>query len=169
MKKPLTTPQKIAIAAGIIIFLLPLLFYLPRLLSQPERRTVEKRFRQGAKFVENENYSEMEDFISEDYTGDVGKDRKEALRIAETFFDNIEDLDIDILSLEVTMKENGTAEIVCQFEASGWWTGSKIYNRVPLSGNLTRPVPGEVKAIFARENETWSLIRCELEVAGVRR
>ncbi len=164
--KRLTPLQKGLIAGGVILFLLPLALYLPTMHGASPEAEVEKTFRNLVRFAEKRQHESMAAHVSDDYDGLVMDNRENLLKFTEHVFDNIEDLDVKILTLNVTMSDGGVAELDSAFEASGWWVGSSLYNRVPLSGGMPRPVGGRIRMRFRSEEGLWRMIHGEVEMEG---
>ena len=168
--RPRRRPRRVlymAITGGVILLLLPLFFYLPSLLVETEEEKIERQFKRGRNAAEKRNYALLAELVSESYDGAVGKSRQEALKIARSTLDQLEDFRITILTLEIEIRGADEAYLHSSFEASGYWIGSEIYRRIPLSGGMPKPVPGEVEMIFSRQGNVWRIIHAELDVGGV--
>ena len=105
-------------------------------------------------------------FLSETYDGSVGLSRKEAIEIARNVLEQFEDFRVKILTFQVEREGTETARVHSQFEVSGYWLGSGVYNRVPLSGGIPRPVPGEVDVRFVKSGDAWLMDHVDLSVGG---
>ena len=154
------------LGGGIFLFLLPLLFYLPSVLKDTDEKRIAKQFYKGQKAVLTRDYPLLEQILSEKYEGSVGLSKKEAMEIAKYVLSQIEDLDVTILTLEITLEDTSTARAHSIFEYSGYWMGSNIYNRVPLSGGVPRDVPGVANMVFTKDESGWLIMRLDLVLNG---
>jgi len=150
------------LGGGIFLFLLPLLFYLPSILKDTDEKRIAKQFYKGQKAVLTRDYPLLEQILSDKYDGSVGLSKNESLEIAKYVLSRTEDLDVTILTLEITLEDASLARAHSNFEYSGYWVGSNIYNRVPLSGGIPRDVPGEANMVFARDASGWMIIHVDL-------
>ncbi len=151
---------------GIFLFLLPLLLYLPAVLKDTDEKRIERQFYKGQKALLTSDHPLLEQLFSNAYDGSVGLGKKEAMEIAQYVLSRIEDLDIDILTLEIVLQNGSTARVQSHFEYSGYWIGSNLYNRVPLSGGMPRDMPGEANMIFTKEESFWLIRHVDLVLNG---
>ncbi|HOE63139.1 MAG TPA: hypothetical protein PKW18_09080 [Candidatus Sumerlaeota bacterium] len=131
----------------------------------PERK-VGRRFEEAVRALVDKNFPAMDEILAADYAGSIGKNSAEALDIAHQFLDNAEGLHVRLLDLHVASNGDGSYSVASNFEYTGYYTGSGVYNRIPLSGGLPGYSPGEVKALFIFEEERPRLIRIELTLEG---
>lgn len=155
------------VGGGVIIILIPLALYIAaRMKPQTPERKVRRQFEDAVRALVDKNFAAMDEILSADYEGSVGRDRAEALNIAHQFLDNAEGLHIRLLDLYVASNGDGSYMLTSNFEYTGYYTGSGVYNRIPLSGGLPRYVPGEAKARFIFEEDLPRLIHIDLTLEG---
>jgi len=159
---------RLFLGIGAFLFLLPLLLYLPSVLKDTDEKRIERQFYKAHKAVLTRDYPVMEQLLSASYDGTVGLSKKEALEIAKFVLGRTENLDINILTLEIALEDASTARVHSSFEYSGYWVGSNIYNRVPLSGGLPRDVPGEANVLFTKEESGWMIGHVDLVLNGYK-
>jgi len=106
----------LVLGIGIFIFFLPLLFYLPSILKDTDEKRIAKQFYKGQKAVLTRDYTLLENILSEKYDGSVGLSEKEALEIAKYVLSRTEDLDVTILTLEITLEDASLARAHSNFE-----------------------------------------------------
>lgn len=155
------------IGVGLLVILIPLAFFIAARMKPPTpERKVRRQFEQAVRVVVEKDFTAMEEIFSASYDGTVGKDRAEALNIAHQFLDNAEGLHVRLLDLYVASNGDGSYSVASNFEYTGYYTGSGVYNRIPLSGGLPRYVPGEAKARFTFEEDIPRLVHIELTLEG---
>jgi|GEM_PF-553979 len=152
----------------VFIFLLPLFSYVFFLLKESEEDAIKKQFYKGEKAVEKSDLPVISQVLSSSYNGTIGKNKNEAVEIAKKILEQLENLHIKPLTVEAELNAENTARLHSNFEYSGFWVGSQVYNRAPLSGGVPRDVPGEVTLDFVKEENQWLIIHMELILNGTR-
>jgi len=142
---------------GGALFLLPLFLYLPTLLVESEEKRVGRQFELGVQSVLDRDFDAMSLLLADSYDGAVGENKEEALKIARIMLERLENLRIKILTLELDPVDGNSTRLRSHFEYSGYYTGSNIYNRVPLSGGVPGDVPGETEIEFVKEEGVWKM------------
>lgn len=153
----------------IIIFFAPLAIFLWKTASNTDEKRVRILFNSGVRAVVERNYAAIGEILSTSYDGDIGANRDEAIKIAQILLDRVEGLRVKPLTVSVTMEGEKVASFHSNFEYSGFYIGSDVYNRIPLSGGLPRSVPGETTIRFEKEQGAWHMSHVELILNGQRR
>jgi len=157
------------LAMVIIIFFAPLAIYLWKTASNTDEKRVRILFNSSVRAVVERNYAAMGEILSASYDGDIGANRDEAIKIAQILLDRVEGLKVNPLTVSVTMEGEKVANLHSNFEYSGFYIGSDVYNRIPLSGGMPRAVPGETTIRFKKEQGAWHMSHVELILNGQRR
>jgi len=153
----------------IIIFFTPLAIYLWKSASNMDEKRVRMLFNRGVRAVVQKDYAAMDEILSASYNGEIGTNHDEAVKIAQILLDHVEGLKVKPLTVSVTMEGEKVANLHSNFEYSGFYVGSDIYNRIPFSGGLPRALPGETTIRFEREQGAWHMSHVELILNGQRR
>ena len=157
------------LAMVIIIFFAPLAIYLWKTASNTDEKRVRILFNSGIRAVVQRDYAAMGEILSASYDGEIGANRDEAIKIAQVLLDRVEGLRVKPLTVSVTMEGEKMAHLHSNFEYSGFYIGSDVYNRIPLSGGLASSVPGETTIRFEKEQGAWHMSHVELILNGQRR
>lgn len=142
--------------SGGILFILLFLYVLSVILESGEN-AIEKFCFKGAKALEDKDHETIEYMISESYDGAIGRTRKEALDIAKRALDHAETLNIKIKTIEIVLEEGDTVKVKCLFDYSGYYVGSNIYHRAPLSGRFLRDARGEADVDLTKKDDQWQI------------
>jgi len=157
------------LAMVIIIFFAPLTIYLWKTTLNTDEKRVRILFNSAIRAVVERNYAAIGEILSASYNGDIGANRDEAIKIAQILLDHVEGLRVKPLTVSVTMEGEKLANLHSHFEYSGFYIGSDVYNRIPLSGGMPRGVPGETTIRFEKEQGAWHMSHVELILNGQRR
>jgi hypothetical protein len=157
------------LAMVIIIFFAPLAIYLWKTALNTDEKRVRILFNRGVRAVVERDYAAIGEILSASYDGDIGANRDEAIKIAQILLDRVEGLRVKPLTVSVTMEGEKVANLHSNFEYSGFYIGSDVYNRIPLSGGMPRAVPGETTIRFEKEQGAWHMSHVELILNGQRR
>jgi hypothetical protein len=157
------------LAMVIIIFFAPLAIYLWKTSSNTDEKRVRISFNNCVRAVVQRDYAAIGEILSASYDGEIGANRNEAIKIAQVLLDRVEGLRVKPLTVSVTMEGEKVANLHSHFEYSGFYIGSDVYNRIPLSGGLPRSVPGETTIRFEKEQGAWHMRHVELIMNGQRR
>jgi hypothetical protein len=141
---------------GGIFFLLLFLYVLSGILGSGES-AIEKFFFKGAKAIEDKDRDTIEDMVSESYDGAIGKTKSQAMEVAQRFFEHTESVNIKIKNIEILLQEQDAVQVKCLFDYSGYYVGSNIYHRAPLSGRFLRDAPGEAEVDLIKQDDQWRI------------
>ncbi|MCD6385560.1 hypothetical protein J7M23_07245 [Candidatus Sumerlaeota bacterium] len=134
-------------------------------LIKTDREIISETIRLGVRAVEQRDIDLIAPYISESYHGYYGKDRDDALRRARRDLQSVESVNIRIKKIDIKFPEENKADVVCYFFASGYYTGSDVYNRLYFRGIASQDPkkPDKAHFIFQLESDgSWRLIEAEL-------
>jgi hypothetical protein len=154
----------IGIGTAIFLFLLPLVFYLISNMQDTDEKRIKKQFKEARKAVLDIDIDKLGELFSDDFYGISGTNKADAMKIADKVLNQLEDFKIRILYIDVTILGEDKAELYSDFEFSGYWTGSGMYNRIPLSGGLPGYLPGECRIKLIKEDGSWKILHIELKL-----
>lgn len=122
------------------------------------RRIVEL----GAESAESGDADYIAGILSDNYAGPLFDSKAELVSNLRRGLKEMEDLQIDIIAIVVDVAEHGrSAEVECEFYPTGFYTGSSMYNRVPMRG-LRNQGPNDPDVLwldFVKEaDEQWRVI-----------
>lgn len=139
--------------------------YFATRLIKTDREKIRDVIHLGERAVETKNAGLLENIISAQYTGDYGDNRDDALERARSDLELVEQISIKMDNIDITFIDKVTADVVCLFFVSGFFTGSDVYNRVYFRG-LTQDdpqKPEEARFRVTLENGgVWRIIRAEI-------
>lgn len=150
----------VLIGGGILVIIL-FLYVLSVILGSKEN-AIEKFFFKGANALEDRDLDTIETMVSELYDGAIGRTKKEALDIAGRVFGHTENLNIKIKTIDILREEEDTAKVKCLFDYSGYYVGSNIYHRAPLSGRFLKDAQGEADVELTKQDNRWFIVHMTL-------
>jgi len=112
-----------------------------------EEGRLTKTIHKAKRLAERENIVGLRDFISADYSDELGNDRRSLLFIAKNFFDEYRNILILIDALKIAIDEK---KAVADIEATVYW-------QEKTSQNINYDT-AKVKASFKKEENRWKLI-----------
>ena len=155
----------IAIRVFLLVLCLAGFIYFATRLIKTDREKIRDVIHLGERGVETKNISLLEPIISAKYTGDYGDSRDDALERADNDLDLAHDISIKMEKIDITFIDKVTADVVCLFFVSGFFTGNDVYNRVYFRG-LTQDdsqKPEEARFRLMLENDgVWRIVRAEI-------
>ncbi len=141
--------KTIAILLIIVVFAL-FAIRIVKIALEGEEGRLKRTIYKAKRLTEREHIVALTNYISSDYSDELGNDRRSLLFIAKSFFDEYRNILIPIKELDIEIEgENASVHI----EATVYWQENDSTNIIYDTA--------EVKAKFKKDKSGWKLIELE--------
>jgi hypothetical protein len=165
MRVPKRLVLIILVAAALLILTAVFTRYVAPLLFEPDQRKIERLVRNAASAVEKGDVDFFKDAISDDYVGPLLVTKTSILEAFDRELANVEELKVNIESIEIELEGEADASVVLRFLVSGFYIGSDLYNRIPFRGLASKDGEAETGYLELKKesDKRWRVVGTQIK------